>query len=230
MMKLTVTLSILISIVLSSTSTAAFTPYRLSYDELTMHQSFDSGFLNALSTTGMVSVTGLPASAKQALATMVASQHACLMEASNKQEQSFPDGTFRRTMATHTVAGAGGMQPLKAVTTSSSEACDVFEAASVVVRQATQSAVRAFATHVNQALEMKKGTPLLIMAGNKDRGEEPFAFPTFVDVVENGDHVEHFHSYQKVKAPSSKETSTIELHTDQGLFLVLIPVACPMGS
>jgi hypothetical protein len=221
MMKLTS--SILISIVFSSASTAAFTPYRLSYDELTTFETLDSGFLNALSTTGMVSVTGLPASAKQALVTMVASQHACLMGASNKQEQSFPDGTFRRTMATHTVAGAGGMQPLKAVTASSSEACDIFEAASVVVRQATQSAVCAFADHVNQALELKEGTPLLITAGNKARGEEPFAFPTFVDVVENGDHLEHFHSYQKVKAPSSKETSTIDLHTDQGLFLVFTP-------
>jgi hypothetical protein len=221
MMKLTS--SILISIVLSSASTAAFTPYRLSYDELTMFESLDSGFLNALSTTGMVSVTGLPAPAKQALVTMVASQHACLMEASNKQEQSFPDGTFRRTMATHTVAGAGGMQPLQASTASSSEACDVFEAASVVVRQATQSAVRAFANHVNQALELKEGTPLLITAGNKARGEEPFPFPTFVDVVENGDHLEHFHSYQKVKAPLSKETSTIDLHTDQGLFLAFTP-------
>jgi hypothetical protein len=171
----------------------------------------------------MVSVTGLPAPAKQALVTMVASQHACLMEASNKQEQSFPDGTFRRTMATHTVAGAGGRQPLKAATASSSEACDVFEAASELVRQATQSAVQAFAKQVTQCLEMKKGTPLLITTGNVERGEEPFAFPTFADVVENGDHLEHFHSYQKLKAPSSKETSTIDLHTDQGLFLVFTP-------
>ena len=40
-----------------------------------------------------------------------------------------------------------------------------------------------------------------------------------------GEHLEHFHSYQKLTAASSesKSENTIELHTDQGLFIAFTP-------
>ena len=43
-------------------------------------------------------------------------------------------------------------------------------------------------------------------------------------MVENGEHLEHFHSYQATrKTPPNDQEETIELHTDQGLFLVFTP-------
>jgi hypothetical protein len=157
------------------------------------------------------------------------------LEASNKQQQTFIDGTVRRTLATHTVptVNGGGMQPLEIVTDSTflSKACLDFEAASWMVRQVTQSAVSAFAKHVTQGLKMEKNTPLLMTAS----GKEPQAFATFADVVENGERLEHFHSYQKMvqAAPSSstkETTSTIDVHTDQGLFLVFTPGRMSSGE
>jgi hypothetical protein len=212
----------------SSPSAAALTPFRVSFDALAAASEDalgDAVFWEALSTTGMVSVTGLPAAAQQALSTMASTQHACLFEASNQQQQTFLDGTVRRTLATQTVPQVvheGGMQPLEIVTdrSSLSKVCLDFEAASWMVRQATQSAVSAFAKRVAQGLEMKEGTPLLMTTG-----KEPQAFATFADVVENGDYLEHFHSYQKTHKTSTKKTesTTIDVHTDQGLFLVFTP-------
>ena len=75
---------------------------------------------------------------------------------------------------------------------------------------------------------MKKhdDTPLLSVS-------DDFGFATIADVVQNGEHLEHFRSYQKVAQPSSLTSSsaslssamneTIELHVDQGLFLVFTP-------
>jgi hypothetical protein len=216
----------------SRPSAAGLTPFRVSFDALTAASEDALGdatnealFWEALSTTGMLSVTGLPAAAQQALRTMTLTQHACLLEAPNQQQQTFLDGTVRRTLATQTVPQVvheGGMQPLEIVTdrSSLSKVCLDFEAASWIVRQATQSAVSAFAKHVAQGLEMKEGTPLLMMTG-----KEPQAFATFADVVENGDYLEHFHSYQKIHKTSTKKTesTTIDVHTDQGLFLVFTP-------
>lgn len=211
-------------LVLSKTA-SAFSPFRVSFDDLTStkfaDESLESDFSGALSTNGILSITGLPAAAKEAAMTMAATQHACLMDSTNKQEQLFQDGTVRRTLATHSVAGVGGIQLLAPKTSSPSQACATFEAASFTFRQTTQVAVSAFAKHVTQGFKTESGA-LLSTAGSVDKGDSPFAFSTFADVVENGDHLEHFHSYQKIK-DSFEDRDTIEVHTDQGLFLVFTP-------
>ena len=52
---------------------------------------------------------------------------------------------------------------------------------------------------------------------------------TLADVVEYGEYLEHFHSYQKLSDDdddggySCAAAATIDLHTDQGLFLAFTP-------
>jgi hypothetical protein len=212
---------------LASSACAAFTPYRLSFDALTtksLNDSEKASLLEALIETGMVSVTGLPAAAKQAAKDMGATQHACLVESDVTQEQTFKDGTVRRTLATHTVAGVGGMQPLKHAATSS-EACAAFEEATKIFRKTTHQTVTAFAATLTELLDIQDG-PLLVTESTESKAE-PYSFATFSDVVEYGDRLEHFHSYQKT---SESQQATIDVHTDQGLFLAFTPGRLTTGE
>ena len=46
-------------------------------------------------------------------------------------------------------------------------------------------------------------------------------------VYRNGEHLEHFHSYQKLSTPEEM-SDTIELHADQGLFIAFTPAMLAM--
>lgn len=204
----------------------ALTPYRLSFDDLVTnpHHSANAGLWEALTDTGIVSVTGLPETAKQAAWDMVAYQHACLVESEQAQAHDFPDGTVRRTLATHTVEGVGGMQVLKHGSTTAGGSCEAFEQATNVFRATTHTAVTAFAAEITKLLSTSRGSndPLLVTASTESK-TEPFSFDTMSDIVKYGDHLEHFHSYQKIVTESSPSESTIDLHTDQGIFLAFTP-------
>jgi hypothetical protein len=55
-------------------------------------------------------------------------------------------------------------------------------------------------------------------------------FDSFADVVEAGEHLEHIHAYVRGPSPPATETAlTLELHTDQGLFIAFTP-ALLLGS
>jgi hypothetical protein len=224
-MKISVT-----SVLLSSLFAAAnanVTPYRVSFDTLqdTLPDT-DDALLKALTETGMISVTTIPMF-QDAARTMVATQHACLMASAQDdktQQQTYPDGTIRVTLGTHTVAGNGGRQPLKHA--AHEEACILFEEAAMAVRQATQEVVAAFATRLTKLLPVTPG-PLLVTEETEDT--PAFAFATFTDVVENGEHLEHFHSYQKTTTTNAR-VPTIQLHTDQGLFLAFTPGRLTSGA
>jgi hypothetical protein len=220
--------SYLLLFTLSNAAIEALTPFRMSYDDLTASSATTSATLNlefeqALTTDGMVSITGLSTAVKKAYATMIATQHSCLMDAPKRQEQTFPDGALRRTVAAET-SRAGGIQPLEAAA-SSSEACEAFHAASFMVRTTTQNAVQAFAQRVTEVLEVSSDTPMLVAASDtmNDTDKEPLKLSTFADVVENGVYLEHFHSYQQVQSTHKEGYPTMNVHTDQGLFLVFTP-------
>lgn len=253
-----VCISLLAFIAIGSSSAAAasvasgFAPYRLSFEALTATGTtgatneplLSSLFWEALTEIGMVSVTDLPVAAQQAARDMVQYQHACLTapggegsEGEAAQVHVFGDGTVRRTLATHTVAGVGGRQRLKH---GGSEACAAFARATNVFRDTTHQAVTAFAAKITEALQkihQNSGSdsrsdsrgPLLVTAPTKNH-PEPFGFATFSDIVKYGEHLEHFHSYQKKIATVATTTTesistgtTIDLHTDQGLFLTFTP-------
>ena len=53
-----------------------------------------------------------------------------------------------------------------------------------------------------------------------------YTFDTLQDVVENGEHLEHFHAYQLPGTQNTRKQegpTTIDWHTDQGLFIVFTP-------
>jgi hypothetical protein len=123
----------------------------------------------------------------------------------------FEDGTKRTTIATHTSAG-GNIAPLNAV--SEHAACSDFEAASKTFRGEVDRATRAFALLLSNLCDNGNiNEPLL-------RTQDDESFATISDIVKHGEHLEHFHNYQK---QVSVTETTIEWHTDQGLFLVFAP-------
>lgn len=210
--------SLFVGITLATPTSAAFVPFRLTFDALTSSDETVSSeaFFEALSNQGIVSVTNLPSPAREAAVTMAATQHACLMETStSKQVQTFPDGTIRRTIATQTTA-EGGMQKIDI--SNDHAVCATFEEASVIFRTTAQAAVNSFAQLITKGLKTNEG-PLLHSKYDDE------AFASFADIVVKGSHLEHFHSYQTSQTLEDQEhdKTTIEVHTDQGLFLAFTP-------
>jgi hypothetical protein len=131
--------------------------------------------------------------------------------------------------------------------------CQTFDAAATIFRTTTNHAIMAFAQHLSQYMEStllssttsqnenenRRHTNALLNddavgENNTDRNDNDediktnvsSTFQTFYDIVQNGVHLEHFHSYvipSKTPSSSSSTTTTLQLHTDQGLFLVFTP-------
>ena len=186
-----------------------FTPHRISFDDLVKDSSFGgarASFADALEHDGVISVTGVPNLHKQdTLATL----HACALKSKTTQEHEYDDGTRRRTMATHTVPNGVQMMHHDAP-----DACESFEKASTAFRETVAQVTRVFSQRV--ATLLQHDGPLLST-------QQGYDFETIEDVVETGEHLEHFHSYQKQDASTTKEETTIDIHVDQGLFLVFSP-------
>ena len=188
-----------------------FRPTKISFAALQAQDSQDAALWDALTTVGMVSITSIPGFYKHHHKTLT-SLIPCLNESppAATQEQELPDGTRRRTIATHSVPG--GMQELHL----EGRACDTFSDASRQFRRQVASVTQVFSQRLASLLssESSSTAPVLIT-------HEGFAFDTMVEVVENGDHLEHFHSYETSVA--AEEEKTIEWHTDQGLFIAFTP-------
>ena len=163
----------------------------------------------ALSDVGMIALTGIPGYA--ALRNQVLADSAKC--ASWEQEHTFDDQTTRRTMASRTIPGPGGAQPFK---TSATAECAEFTAAVEPFRTTVDEAVRLFGARLGGLLHVR--SPLLTT-------REGFPFPSFFDVVDNGEHLEHIHAYSRPRDHPAKEEAgaTLEMHTDQGLFIAFTP-------
>lgn len=77
----------------------------------------------------------------------------------------------------------------------------------------------AFASRLEFVLADSLATPL---SATKDGSHR---FPSFSNVVAHGEHLEHFHSYQRTESPflgDKSNDATLKLHTDQALFLVFV--------
>jgi excinuclease UvrABC nuclease subunit len=112
-------------------------------------------------------------------------------------------------MATHTVPNGVQMMQHRAP-----DACESFEKASTAFRETVAQVTQIFSQRLASLLQHDE--PLLST-------EQGYEFETIEDVVEAGEHLEHFHSYQKHDASTTKEETTIDIHVDQGLFLVFSP-------
>ena len=117
------------------------------------------------------------------------------------------DATVRRSLASSTTAGK--QQPMILAA-----GCPEFEALESVFRGRVLDASRTFAKRLDGLL----GTTTTFLEQQGGEGYE-----TLSDVVERGEHLEHFHSYTKSSssAASSGKGETLGLHTDAGLFIRL---------
>mmetsp|Transcript_48457 Transcript_48457/g.73207 ORF Transcript_48457/g.73207 Transcript_48457/m.73207 type:complete len:659 (-) Transcript_48457:105-2081(-) len=204
---------VLLAFSLDSASAKAmplYQPHRISYEELVMNKGYGTeSFMEALSSVGLITVNGIPGYAHQRNDALLR-LHGCSLESKAALSHKFEDGTVRRTMATHTIPGPGGAQSIL----HDSDACASFDAASKTLRSTVADVTAAFGKSLGDFISIEK--PLL------ETEDGMYAFGGFADVVENGEHLEHFHSYQR-PADSAQDEKTIEFHTDQGLFIAFTP-------
>lgn len=192
---------------------AAYQPVRIDYQTLANNSDEDvkaiQSMMETLHNVGMVSVTNFPSSFRRNKQTVQAYAESCSQESQAAKTHVFQDGTKRTTMASHTVAGPGGIQALKHGDTA---ACETFAQASQAFRQEVDAITRNFASLISK--DVPASEPLLVTEGGH-------ALDTFFDVVDYGEHLEHFHVYHH--NGSFENEDTIEWHTDQGLFLAFTP-------
>jgi len=203
----------------SDSGTNVVHPPRISYSHLVSgEECAKRTFVEALSTLGMISITHIPGMGECKDSTM-ADLHECALQSHATDVHTFPDGTQRLTLATHSIRGSMGTMDHQ----THSEPCDSFNQGAASFRPIVSTVTEAFANRMAEYFDMKKkhhDMPLLSVS-------DDFGFATLADVVQNGEHLEHFRSYQKVEpqlsSSSSEVNETIELHVDQGLFLVFTP-------
>lgn len=190
-----------------------YQPQRITYDALMKNEhAARVSFMDALSTVGLVSITDVPSYQDLKRETLSWNLHECSQDSAATQAHTFPDGTVRRTLATRTVPGLGGVQKIEHKA-EDSDACSAFTKSSDELRSKIAQVIKVFATRLSS--EMDVATPIMAT-------QEGYAFETIENVVESGEHLEHFHSYQQ-PGQETKDMETIETHTDQGLFIVFTP-------
>jgi hypothetical protein len=210
----------------SAAAAAAFRPTQIPLDSLLEDEVFartQDSFWDALSQVGMVSITNIQGlDPKETMKSL----HPCISSSSATQTQVLQDGTRRLTFATHTVPGPGGMQNTIIFNGEQDQeqehgACALFSAKSLAFREQVAMVTRAFSKRLGSLLKEGEGNkkPLLTTLGG-------YSFDTLQDVVENGEHLEHFHAYQLPGTQNTRKQegpTTIDWHTDQGLFIIFTP-------
>jgi hypothetical protein len=214
-----------IAILLTCSTTVAkdeeFKLHRINYEALSsdpLHMENASILIEQLSQQGIVSVTGIPGF-RQTKRGLMTHLHACMMDQGDAiPEQIFQDGTVRRTIATVTLPGAGAQPVTYDIGETLSESCQSFNEYLDSFRASVDEATAAFAARLS--FEMGSSLPSPLMSTS----DGSHVFQDIQEVVASGDHLEHFHSYQKAKVDTRDEgKETIELHTDQGFFISFSP-------
>lgn len=229
-----------------------FKPYRIDYkdlvDDTIFGTTFKPSFLRAVTDVGLVSITGIPfvtsssgttssndgddaaANNKEETLSLL---HDCALVSAATQELAFADGTRRLTMATHSIPGAGGMHKMQHGT-GIDDKCTRFSEAANNFREVIADVTDIFALRLSSILQHDGSDNEGSMTSNDNEPllttqDGSYSFSTFHDVVKYGEHLEHFHSYQHVSetpeynAAATKSPRTIDIHTDQGLFIAFTP-------
>lgn len=181
---------------------AFLTPTRLLWSDLQSGKAQEI-LREALSEFGMVSIHGLALPSLSRLPDCMA----------DPQEHVFVDGTIRQTLATHSIPN--GMQKLHGLHLNK----DSCEDTTLDLRSKVAKATHVFAEQVTKLLNRHVKLPLL-------ETRKGYTFDDFASIVDNGEHLEHFHAYIKhggIFNPQDEHDATIALHVDQGLFLAFTP-------
>lgn len=198
---------------LAVASAAAFTPVSIPFEDIKDADSFIQSdapqlLTDALSTNGLVAITGIPHYAELRQAALLESFKCAQTE--HGKASTFADGTVRRSLASVTTH-ANGAEDFEV----SGEECGDFGIANKAFRSMVHEASVAFAHGVSSTFGDFAKKPLLDAA----YGEED-SWENVRDLVK-GDHLEHFHSYHLASEPAEK--ATVDTHTDQGLFIAFTP-------
>jgi hypothetical protein len=165
----------------TTTATAArsagktYTPVRISYADLAqIHNeenvwstsSATKALVQALEDVGMISVTDIPSFRDCKMKTLNAFQD-CVVDSTAAKEHTFPDGTVRRTIASHCVAGKAhkirhDVNDPKKSAAAAAAACVAFDEASETFRQVVADVTETFAMSLNAALNVTSDKTLLV--------------------------------------------------------------------
>lgn len=212
------------------TAYSASSPYRVTFESLLKANNGvnakSSPFMGGLTKDGLVSVTNIP-SFKETKKALMSHLHSCIMsieDESSVPTQHFPDGTIRRSFATSTLPDGAGPQPIKSLedyealsVRSKSASCGNFKTHLASFRSTVDLATRQFAERLSTEMGTSLPSPLLSTSDAARKGYEDIK-----QVFDGGEHLEHFHSYQKGGRGEEAE-ATIEFHTDQGFFIAFTP-------
>lgn len=200
-------------------------PSRVTFDALG-GADYDSLLVKALNADGFVSVTNIPGFRETKLKLM-SHLTRCMMDLGEETVtvHHFDDGTTRRSFATSTLPSIGA-QPITTLEgVDLSEACQLFQRELSSFRSSVEMTTKLFSEKLSTEMGPYLQTPL--MSSNVDG----LVYDSITEVVAGGEHLEHFHSYQKENSlgDAAGET-TIELHTDQGFFIAFTPglIASPL--
>eukprot|EP00585_Thalassiosira_rotula_P012196 CAMPEP_0196141868 /NCGR_PEP_ID=MMETSP0910-20130528/10682_1 /TAXON_ID=49265 /ORGANISM="Thalassiosira rotula, Strain GSO102" /LENGTH=734 /DNA_ID=CAMNT_0041403097 /DNA_START=133 /DNA_END=2337 /DNA_ORIENTATION=+ len=179
--------------------------------------------MDGLTHDGILSITDIP-SFKETKKAVMSHLHACIMSVGDDvPTQRFPDGTIRRSFATSTNR-VDGPQPLKTLDhykalagDHGSESCARFRTHLSAFRSSVDRVTMQFAESLSAAMGALLPKPLVSPRNGVSNAGE---YEDIKKVVDGGEHLEHFHSYQKAGAAGEE---TIEFHTDQGLFIAFTP-------
>lgn len=206
----------------------AFTPMRISHKRLSanpLHVANESLLIESLSTDGLVSITDIPGFGNLKR-NLMAHLHSCLVEQGDAfPRQTMKDGTVRRTIGTVTLPGnrdadsANGASPQRVAWKSSdsdlSASCQDFSKNLDAFRATVDKTTTTFANRLSFEMGSSLTAPLMTTEDGSH------SFNEVKDIVLSGEHLEHFHSYQKTVGDSFEQT--IDLHVDQGFFIAFTP-------
>lgn len=175
-------------------------------------------FERALSDVGLMVVSNIPG-LHELRADVLLGAQSCSTASPKAQTVTLSDGTMRRTLATVTRAGVA--EEIDHGVMAGDVRCKALNSRSRAFRELVGRTATAFAQRLGDVFPTTAGEPVM-------RTSAGGSYATLEAAVLQGDQLEHFHSYSPPPAPAGgDEKATVELHTDQGLFIAFTP---PMMS
>ena len=170
-------------------------------------------FERALTTLGMLAVTGIPGFSDVTASALMSAQTCA--DAEQGALHTFADGTRRITLAAQWPSEfAVGAEP----------ACSEFRYHAQPFRALVDAVSAAFVKQLSLAFHSRDGAPLLNIsadAAGAARPSRPTSLYDMQEIVSEGRQLEHIHAYQRQGAPSSEQT--VQWHIDHGLFIAFTP-------
>ena len=213
---------------------------------------------NPSNINGLISITDLPNNFKHEKLALLSNLHDCLISIEEDggttttnlvPTEHLADGTIRRSFATLTQPNEKIGAPIQSLeqflvantNTDVVAACVAFQNHLDSFRSTVSMVTTKFAQQLSLELEPYLPKPLLHSAtaattNSHSSGKDlEVDYQDFAQTVAGGEHLEHFHSYQKQTKKTTTNQDTIELHTDQGLFIaftpgLLLPAASSVGG